>query len=376
MVWFAVLINILVIAAMLAIAFWWLKSQFPHLARTALKGMGEDFLGLARRELELERTKGRADLEGERKGVEMTVKALEKKLEDYEKLIRGFESDRDQKYGRLEGGLGRVIQETQDLKQATANLAAVLGNARLRGQWGQKMADDILRSCGLRENTHYLRETEIGTGRPDYTFLLPDDHCLFMDVKFPLDNYLKLVNAREEDRPAHREAFLRDIREHLREMERRDYLAQSDRVVDYLLIFIPNEQVYGLVNEWEPGLLDNCLQKKVILCGPSTLYAVIRIIWQAWQHYHYTQTMKDIVKVIQGFLQDYRVFQRRFEELGGALEKASGQYEEIRSKSYKRLEQRIQRVEEYRKGQGIPEVSGGTDVLMVESASNAGGEEP
>jgi DNA recombination protein RmuC len=138
-------------------------------------------------------------------------------------------------------------------------------------------------------------------------------------------------------------------------MERRDYLAQSDRTVDYLLIFIPNEQVYGLVNEWEPGLIDNCLQKKVILCGPWTLYAIVRIIWQAWQHYHYAQAIKDIVRVINGFLQDYKKFQERFEGLGEALDHARERYEEVTTKSYQRLEQRIRRIEDYRKGQGILE---------------------
>jgi DNA recombination protein RmuC len=196
-----------------------------------------------------------------------------------------------------------------------------------------------------------------------------------MDVKFPIDNYLKLTNAEPHEQAAQRHAFIGDVREHLREMERREYLAQSDRAVDFLIIFISNEQVYGLINEWEPGLIDSCLQRKMIVCGPWTLYAVVRIIMQAWQHYHYTQTMKDIVRGIRGFLQDYKLFQDRFSDLGAALEKAVHEYDEIRTKSYKRLEQRIQRIEAYRKGQGIPDEVVEPESPALESVTPTGGRE-
>ena len=345
-------------AAALAVglALRWLRAQFPHLARQALSEMGDDFLRVARGALEVEREKGLGDLEVRRVAIESAVKGLESQLKRQEELVRAFESDRDRKFGKLEGELERVIQGADQLQRTTANLAAVLGNSRVRGQWGQKIADDLLRSCGLREGLHYRREQEILAGRPDYTFLLPDDHRLFMDVKFPLDNYLKFVAGESEaEQRRARDEFTKDVREHLREMERRDYLSQTDQAVDYLLIFIPNEQVYGLVNEWIPTLLDDCLQKKMILFGPSTLYAMVRIIWQTWQTYHYSQAIQEIVKAINGFLQDYAKFKDRFGEFGKKIQELNDKYQEITTKSYQRLENRIRRIEEYRKGQRIAE---------------------
>lgn len=351
-----VLISVCVVIAALVVAGVWLKSQFPELARSVLKKTGEDFLALARKELEIERTKGLGDIETKKQDVEHAVKGLQKQLERYEQLMHHFESDRDKKYGRLENELQQVTQQTDQLRSTTANLAAVLGNSRVRGQWGQKMADDILRFCGLQEGIQYQQEKEVGAGRPDYTFFLPDEHRLFMDVKFPLDNYLKVVESvREDDRGQRRDAFVKDVREHLREMERRNYPAQSDQAVDYILIFIPNEQVYGLVNEWMPMLIDECLQKKIILCGPWTLYAVVRIILQAWQNYHFSVAIQDIVKAINAFMQDYGKFKERFGELGDLVQKLGEKYQDIATKSFQRLENRTKKIEEYRKGQGIAE---------------------
>lgn len=374
--WILVLFGSLLLAGVLGVAMSrWLQSQFPKIARQAMKDVGEDFLALAKGNLEVERQKGLSDLESKRHAIESAVTGLKEQLQRYETLVKAFESDRDQKYGKLAGELARVVQGADQLQRTTASLAAILGNARVRGQWGQRMAGDILRFCGLQEGLQYRREQELVSGRPDYTFYLPDDHTLLMDVKFPLDQYVKFMEAdREEDRRRYQEAFIRDIREHLREMERRDYLAQSDRVLDYLLIFIPNEQVYGLVNEWMPQLIDECLQKKIILCGPWTLYAMVRIIAHAWQQYHYSVSIQDIVKVINAFLKDYTTFKERFGELGELLQRSWERYQDITTKSYQRLEVRMQRIEAYRKGQQIPEALAEPQPMVGEPVSRVGGE--
>jgi len=342
MIYAVLLISVTIPLLAVVAAGWWLKTKFPGLAHKALGEMSEGFLGLAKSKLELER-----------QGVEHAAHGLEKQLKRYEELVRNFESDRDQKYGQLKNELERTIKSNDRLQGTTASLAAVLGNSRVRGQWGQKMADDILRFCGLQEGIQYHKERELasGGGRPDYTFLLPDQHCLFMDVKFPLENYMKFIEARQEDQVGFQEAFLRDVRNHLREMERRNYVTQSERSVDYLLVFISNEQVYGFINESEPGLIDECLRKRIILCGPWTLYAVVRIIWEAWQHYRYAEGIQDIVKAIDAFRQDYEKFKGRFEDLGKLIDKAQEKYQEITVTSYQRLDQKIQRIEDRRKGE-------------------------
>ncbi len=332
-----------------------LKSQFAELSRTALRELSEDFLRLAKRELAAENQRGAGELDTKRQAVEDAVKGLEQKLKDYERLLNTFESDRDTKYGRLEGELQRLTQNADQLQRTTANLTAVLGNARIRGQWGQKMAEDILRLCGLQEGMHYRKEREIAAGRPDYTFLLPETQSLFMDVKFPLDHYLRFAEAQREDEQQRcKEAFIKSVREHLREMERRAYGA-SEQAIDYTILFIPNEQVYASVNEWMPQLIDECLQKKLILCGPWTLYAIVRIVHQAWQNYQFSSAVRDIVRSINGFLQDYGKFKERFGELGELLEKLDTKYREIAVTSAQRLDSKIRRIEEYRKGQNIPE---------------------
>ena len=327
----------------------WIKEQIS----ASMKVSQADFLDLATQRLATERTQHLGDLELRKQEVERVVQGLEKQLTRYQEQVTALERDRATKFGSLEQQLKTATNETQRLHQTTAQLTTMLGNAKARGQWGEKTADDILQLCGLQEGIHYEKQKNAPIGRPDFTFLLPDQHKCYMDVKFPLDNYIKLVNSPPNEQEAHKEQFLKDVRSHMKELERRDYADSESGSPDYVLMFIPNEQVYGAINEWMPGLIDEALKKHLILAGPWTLYAQVRLMWQAWQNYYHARAIGDIAKTVSEFLTVYKRFSDRFEGLGDMLTKAVTRYDEIARTSYTQLTRKIDQIEEYRKGHGI-----------------------
>jgi DNA recombination protein RmuC len=351
-------LYVLLALAALVAAFWLMRRELArsielHL-RAALKIGHEEFLTLASERLGTERAQQTGELEVRRQAVESAVSGLKEQLVRYERLIQDFEKDRAAKYGSLQQQLTATAQETKALHHTTAQLTAMLGNVKLRGQWGEKAAEDILRLCGLQEQMHYVKQQQAGAGRPDFTFLLPHEQRCYMDVKFPLDNYVRMAGCeRAEEQKTYREQFLKDVRAHLRELERRDYAPRGSVGPDYILMFIPNEQVYGAVNEWLPGLIDEALAKRIVLCGPWSLYAQVRLIWQAWETYYHAQALGEITKTVSEFLADFKRFQERFGHLGEELRAGLTLYEDIVRVSYAQLSRRIAQIEEYRKGQGV-----------------------
>src|SRR5260221_10455166 len=122
------------------------------------------------------------------------------------------------------------------------------------------MAEDVVRLAGLVEHVNYRKHHAIaGWGRiPDYTFLLPQGVCLHMDVKFPLNNYMRFLDAESDvEQERYRREFLRDVRMRLKEVTSRDYVDAGANTVDCVLLFIPNEQVYGFIQEHDRSLLDD-----------------------------------------------------------------------------------------------------------------------
>ena len=328
------------------------------------------FLGLAvfflkeivrkevRAEFEFSRTqmqeKAQGELDQQRQAVELSVRGLKEELARYERLVRDFEKDRAEKYGNLANELKRASSETTRLQSTTNHLTSILGNVKKRGEWGERMAEDIIELCGLKENINYRKQSQGEAGsKPDFTFVLPDKHVVNMDVKFPLNNYLNMVNASEQaQKDMFLKQFLSDVKNRIKEVQGRDYISPADGTLDFVMLFIPNEQVFGFVQESDPALMDMALKQKVILCSPFTLYATLSIIRQAFESFHYEKATKEIVKTVELFAQTYEKFKERFIELEAKITAVSSKYHEIQTISFKELDIKVRRIQDLKRGQG------------------------
>ncbi|MDX6768545.1 MAG: DNA recombination protein RmuC [Elusimicrobiota bacterium] len=316
------------------------------------------FLELAEQKFETERVRQKGDLDEKRVAVENAVERLSERLKTYEELVRKFEADRATKYGSLEKGLKDAADQTAKLATSTEGLRAMLDNSRARGQWGERMAEDILRASGLQEGIQYKKNRTLDTSavRPDFTFMLPDAKKLNMDVKFPLDNWLRLSHATlPEDKLRFKKEFEKDVKARIKEVTTRGYVSPEEGTLDYVLLFIPNEQVYAYIQEAFPGLGDEALAQKVVLCSPFTLYAVLGVVRQAFDHFHFTQATQEVLKLIGQFGATYDTFKARFADLGEKIAKVSELYEDIEQKSFKRLDGAVAKIDRVRKGEDAPE---------------------
>jgi DNA recombination protein RmuC len=295
-------------------------------------------------------------LELRKQAIEHTVAGLKEELGKYQQMLRESQGDHARKFGSLENELKNASIATQKLQETTIKLNNILGNVKLRGQWGERMAEDIIHYAGLIENVNYLKQNvNTSATKPDYTFLLPQGHCINMDVKFPLDNYLQMVNATEGmQRDSYEKEFIKNVKDRIKEIQNRDYINLSENTLDFVLLFIPNEQVFALIQEKMPDVMDFALKQKVVLCSPFTLYAMLSIVRQAHEHFRFEKDIKKIIELIEGFTKDYELFKNRFTDLGSLIDKLSGQYADISDKSFKKLDGKIQRIADHKKGHNIP----------------------
>jgi DNA recombination protein RmuC len=327
---------------------------FSKFMQNSLKNVSEQLLLLAEERFKTEQSKATGQIDVRKQEIQATVGKLQEQLVRYEALMKAFEEDRNKKFGSIEQQLSQASKETSQLHATTSHLTAILGNVKLRGQWGERMAEDIIKYCGMQEGIHYEKQKTLdsNTLRPDYTFLLPDDHKVVMDVKFPLNRYLEFVNSTNDvEREQLKKMFLDDVKLRIREVASKDYLPAGDNTLDYVLLFIPNEQVYGFINEEQPGIIDECLSKKIILCSPWTLYAVLRIIWQAWNNYHHGEGLKKIIGVISEFKKEFTNFRVSMDMVGDRIEKVQKAYQEMVGVRMRQLDKKIDKIDQYGSGQ-------------------------
>ncbi|HUV60317.1 MAG TPA: DNA recombination protein RmuC [Desulfatiglandales bacterium] len=168
-----------------------IKASFGNLSFDALSKSTEEFLKLAKSRLESEREISLKELDGKKGLIDQQLQQMTSKLENVSTVIKELEKDRVEKFGELTSHLNTATQQTTALMQTTSQLREALASTKVRGQWGERMAEDVLQLAGFIENVNYLKEKTIeGAGsRPDFTFFLPGDLKLNMDVKFPLTNW-------------------------------------------------------------------------------------------------------------------------------------------------------------------------------------------
>ncbi|HVE13192.1 MAG TPA: DNA recombination protein RmuC, partial [Elusimicrobiota bacterium] len=112
----------------------------------------------------------------------------------------------------------------------------------------------------------------------------------------------------------------------------------------------PNERVYAFILEAEPGILDEAMAQKVVMASPFSLYAILALVRQSFENFHFSQSMQDVLKKTAAFRQDFEKFQERFLKLGEQLEKSTALYREVAETSYRRLDQAFARIEALRLG--------------------------
>jgi len=277
-----------------------------------------------------------------------------------------------QKFGQVDQSLRSHAEITQTLSDSARALREAMASPTARGQWGERMAEDVLRLAGFVEHVNYVKQTQLdgATGRPDFTFPLPKGHELYMDVKFPMAGYLRYLDAdTDAERQAHRAAFLRDVRARVRELAKRDYANESARQsVDYVLMFLPNEQLTGFIHESDPTLIDDAMGQRVVMCSPLTLFAFLGVIRQAYDNFVIEQTSDQILALIGKFGQQWQKYSAQMDKVKASFERLDRQFDELAGTRRRQLEKPLQQLEDVRRernlpidGQLFPELASGSD---------------
>ncbi len=328
-----------------------IKDAFGALSLEALSRNTQEFLRLANETLSRQTQLGEKELEEKKKLIDQTLEAMRDELLRIQEQIANFEKDREKKFGELSSQLRATVDITGKLQETTQQLRTALSSSKARGQWGERMAEDVLRAAGFIEGINYIKQTTMDTvrARPDYTFLLPQNLKLNMDVKFPLDNYLRYLEEEgENNKEKYKLQFLKDVRNRIKEVTTREYINPEENTVDYVLVFIPNEQVYTFIHENDQKLLDEALKNKVILCSPITLYAILAIIRQAIDTFNLEQTAGQILSLLSAFYKQWDTFLKSLEKMGKKLDEAKEEFNRLISTRRNQLERLLQQIEELR----------------------------
>ncbi len=292
---------------------------------------------------------GEAELRSQ--AVDVQFDAVHAELRRVTDAVAGWRREGARHQGELAAGLAEAARSTAALATTAGQLRDALANPTARGRWGERMADDVLRLAGLVEGVSYHRQHRLPNGSvPDVTFLLPGGRQLHMDVKFPVANYLRAVDAATPaERRAAESAFSRDVRARIGEITGRGY-ADRETTLGYVLLFVPNEAVYGFMHEHDPELVDLALSQRVVLCSPFTLFAVLAVVRHAAESAALAQTSDEVLACLAGFADQWDRFVAQVEVVGKRLDGAHRAFDDLAGPRRRALQKQLDAVADLRDG--------------------------
>lgn len=296
--------------------------------------MQKEFENLAFKILEKSQT---TLAENNQEKIKAILTPLNQKISDFQTLVKhNYEHETRDKIS-LKTEVQKLLELNQKLSLDARNLTAALkGDVKFQGNWGEIILEKILEKSGLREGIEYQREKvlETNTGniiRPDVIINLPQNKQIIIDAKISLKSYEEYsntadANAKEQLLASH----IKSVKQHIKSLSEKNYLtSDSQNSLDFLILFIPIEGSYNLIMQYESEIFWHAFDKKILILGPTTLNATLQIIASLWKQEKMSKNAEEIAKQsgalydrFVDFLNDLEKVRKSFDTADKSLESA------------------------------------------------------
>lgn len=321
-----------------------LRELFPQLA----EDVNKQLITMADQKLGAEKKEIKTDMENKRGEIERLVKTIQQELKDNRQGLEQAEQNRIGSFKALSAQLDDYKKITNELSVSTENLKKVLSNNQLRGQFGEQVAEDLLKMAGFVKGIDYeFNKEQAGSEtRPDFAVKLPDGTRINIDAKFPYNNLQRYAETENEhQKEEYIKKFKADVKEKIRQVATRDYINPEDKTVDFAILFIPNEMIFSFVYDQMNEIWTDGMNKKVILAGPFSFTAILRMVKQAYDNFKFQENIQQIISHVQMFSKEFGKFSEEFEKIGERIASLDKQYNTVNSTRMNQLRRRMEKVQ-------------------------------
>lgn len=295
-------------------------------------------------------------LENMRRTMENNLKTIrddnEKKLEEMrrtvdEKLSSTLEKRLTESFESVSKQLESVYKglgEMQTLASSVGDLKNALTNVKVRGTWGEVSLDSLLSQILSPEQyERNVKPVPRSNNIVEFCIKLPNNEnsdivYLPIDCKFPIEDYIRLVDASSagdakavEDAGKQLESAIK-----LNARSIRDKYISPPHTTDFAIMYLPIEGLYAEVAR-RSGLCEYLQREcRVTVAGPTTIGAFLNSLQLGFKTLAIQKRTGEIAKILEKVRTNFGKFatlletaKKRIDSAGSAIEDVTKRYENI-----------------------------------------------
>ena len=278
-------------------------------------------------------------------GIIIVLLFVTKRFISLNKQIAGLNSEKNtlenallKEMSSLQTHIKLLSENNNRICKEANNLAdALKGQTKMQGGWGEMILNRLLEVSGLAEGAHYsVQETFKGDNdkilRPDVVIKLPENRHIIIDSKVSLISYERHYNT-EENSEFYLKEFINSTKEHIKSLKSKFYQdIKSINSPDFVFMFVPIEGAFNLIFSHDTEILDFAWRNKVLLVGPSTMLAALKLVELFWRQEKQTQNVIEIAEESGRLYDKFAGLLTDLENIKSCFDKTAESFESARKK--------------------------------------------
>ncbi len=306
-----------------------LERTFETLANRALSQSNQAFLAQAKETFEAQQKLAAGGVKEVVAPVEAQFKLLSETIAKMELARTSDKSALTEQMRQI----GAAMSQTQAVTGKLAN--ALRAGPKTRGRWGEETLKNVLELSGLSARIdfhaeHSANDGEGGKVRPDVVINLPGGRCIVVDSKVALSGYLDALDATDD---AAREILLKkhaqELRNHMKLLSGKEYWRHLPATADFVIMFVPGDNFIAAAFEQDPTLYQDAFVSKIVIIGPSNLFALAKTIAYGWRQEETTKNAEEIAALGRELYTRLATLSEKIGGVGSALDKSLKSYNEL-----------------------------------------------
>ncbi len=262
----------------------------------------------------------------------------------------------------------RGLGEMQTLASGVGDLKKVLTNIKTRGIWGEVQLGNLLEQILTKDQFGENVPTKKGSGdRVEFAVKIPskldnnDTIWLPIDSKFPMEDYIRLLEAQENGAVELVEEYSKQLEIRIKSEAKdiKDKYIDPPHTTDFGLLFLPIEGLYAEVLR-RPGLSEFIQREyRVVITGPTTLAALLNSLQMGFRTLAIEKRSSEVWQLLGVVKQEFGLFGVILDKTQKKLQEASNSIETAAKKS-RNIERKLSKVQE------LPDYSNTESSLLKE----------